>query len=64
MYLSKFIIKPLHVMLLVALLGLLLDAQESNSTPLSLSSSIETADERETPLESAPTKNTNEKENN
>lgn len=50
-------------MLLVALLGLLLDAQESNSTPLSLSSSIETADERETPLESAPT-NRNEKENN
>jgi hypothetical protein len=41
-------------MILLALLNLLLEKQEKDSTPLSPSGSIETADQVETPLESAP----------
>lgn len=50
----EFIPETLYVMILLALLNLLLEKQEKDSTPLSPSGSIETADQVETPLESAP----------
>ena len=50
----EFNLEALHAMILLALLSLLLEKQERDSTPLSPSGSIETADKGETPLESAP----------